>query len=244
MHGVQGTGSIRPPGEGVGLTSRASKPRYYCLHDRKGSKVGPVAVLKDDGRDHGNAVKVQVVGTDKTFTLSPIPASKPIQELPTNMTTDVPEHYGAACGNALKRLCHRIDPHGRNLPTRYPANKKPGYSTATASAKKCLRPRYTCALLRATLRRPQGPRLAVLQIVSRTVRNSAGMTLTAGYLCLCLGFPIPLLPTTLVLLLHRRGALLASLLLLLRAGVLFNLLAILLAYGGRAYAGTGRFFGR
>ena len=87
-------------------------------------KVDPVAILKDDGRDHGNAVKVQVVGTDNTFTLSPIPASKPIPELPTNMMpTDVAEHYGAACGNALKRLCHRIDPHGPNLPTRYPAKK-------------------------------------------------------------------------------------------------------------------------
>ena len=63
-------------------TSRASEPRYYYLHDQKGSKVEPVAILKDDGRDHGNAVKVQVVGTDNMFTLSPIPASKPIPELP------------------------------------------------------------------------------------------------------------------------------------------------------------------
>ena len=71
-------------------TSRASEPRYYYLHDQKGSKVEPVAILKDDGRDHGNAVKVQVVGTDNMFTLSPIPASKPIPELPTNMMTFLP----------------------------------------------------------------------------------------------------------------------------------------------------------
>ena len=68
-------------------TSRASEPRYYYLHDQKGSKAEPVAVLKDDGRDHGYAVKVQVVDTDNMFTLSPIPASKSIPELPTNLMT-------------------------------------------------------------------------------------------------------------------------------------------------------------
>ncbi|PIL27498.1 hypothetical protein GSI_10649 [Ganoderma sinense ZZ0214-1] len=71
-------------------TSRASEPRYYYLHDQKGSKVEPVAILKDDGRDHGNAVKVQVVGTDNMFTLSPIPACKPIPELPSNMMAFLP----------------------------------------------------------------------------------------------------------------------------------------------------------
>ena len=70
---------------------RPVEPRYYYLHNQGGAKAEPVAVLKDEGWDNASStLKVQIVGKDNIFHLSPVPATQPIPDLPASMMAFLP----------------------------------------------------------------------------------------------------------------------------------------------------------
>ncbi|KAH9896859.1 hypothetical protein C8Q73DRAFT_429789 [Cubamyces lactineus] len=111
--------------------TRPSEARHFYLHDLSGSKVEPIAILKDSP-DSTDAVKVHIVGKDKVFQLSPVPPTEPIPDLPSSLMTfqpltdDIDEAFDDDAG-------HRFGgaPASRAIPIR--ANDNPPRSRSHSS---------------------------------------------------------------------------------------------------------------
>ncbi|KAI0746761.1 hypothetical protein C8Q80DRAFT_794357 [Daedaleopsis nitida] len=69
---------------------RPVESRYFYLHDQTGAKAEPVALSKDNGLDSRDTNKIQIVGKEDLFHLSPVPATQPIPDLPPSIMSILP----------------------------------------------------------------------------------------------------------------------------------------------------------
>ncbi|KAI0826628.1 hypothetical protein BC628DRAFT_245522 [Trametes gibbosa] len=110
---------------------RPIEGRHFYLHDLNSAKAEPVAILKDSP-DTANAVKVQIIGKDNFFQLSPVPHAIP--DLPSGLMTFQPltdDLDGASDDDR----CHKSSSSLLSAPRAIPIqSKSPSYRSRSHSS--------------------------------------------------------------------------------------------------------------
>ncbi|KAI0777676.1 hypothetical protein BD413DRAFT_186510 [Trametes elegans] len=163
------------------LLPHPTETRQYYIHEVSSATVEPYAALKDTS-DSVNAVKVQIVGKDNVFQLSPVPPTQPIPDLPSSLMTFQPltDDLDEAADDDATQRSHRIAssraipilPRSESYRSR---NQASGLNLSDPDAMSISVPRSTLDVHMASV--SSSPNVSTIQYASRPVEfvsNSVG----------------------------------------------------------------------